>query len=832
MVPAMIDANQETIPATPAWPIALVQHPMYMLIKEDSECAERTPPWGEPTIERYIERIRENLAFVRAHHDIKIGYEWSALELELLAEDAPEVFSELAQLAREGRVTFYNGTYAQPHLQTLSAEANILQLEYGIDVYRRLTLPSPLTYAHQEASVHDQTPQLLVAFGLRYAALPGFFSTLSWLDEGELVIMSSGGLGGLRFVHGHEFVSWQGLDGTSIALYLAQPSFGHDTRRLRREAVVGLLHAPPIVVEIPDMVGMSDEWLARHEGERFVLLDQALDERYQQAPPHARARFYTNWSYIEGIRAEELSRADRRAQTAALRAESLQAMAHALTGRATMPVDHLWKAILRAQHHDVYCFCAPQLRAQAIERLATVSEGAEQVARDAAGALTATIRTNAAEGSPVVVLNTVPHAMRTVVEVPRTNGSTIVTDAEGQPIPTAIDPTGAVLRFVADLDGWGYRTYYARAHGEGPADQSEVTTPIGFENAFYRVVLQPDGAIAALSLQGTGVEFIDRHAGGGNVLTATDTRGISPRREGPATLQREEWEMPRRGRPLVWEPAGPARARRSPLGLTLTAAGRMGEQVSADVLVECYDLLPRIDITWTFRFDDATIGTFFDDESKLVARWNYAFAGEITHDIPCGVICTPAERPFFPTTWVDYAGPDYGIAQFHLGTPKYWVQGQRLSNLFAWGEDTDAIGNRLDVKRWGKSFDQRLRGMHTIRYAVYPHYGNWQGGGVIAAARAFATPPVAYPDDCHDGPLPARLTLLNMTDPAIVTTAVRMQDNTVLCRIYETEGRGSAVPAEVHGLRRHTLSSLAGDAIDHLRPFGIGTLSLVQDSDG
>jgi len=121
---------------------------------------------------------------VRAHHDIKIGYEWSALELELLAEDAPEVFSELAQLAREGRVTFYNGTYAQPHLQTLSAEANILQLEYGIDVYRRLTLPSPLTYAHQEASVHDQTPQLLVAFGLRYAALPGFFSTRSVNSQG------------------------------------------------------------------------------------------------------------------------------------------------------------------------------------------------------------------------------------------------------------------------------------------------------------------------------------------------------------------------------------------------------------------------------------------------------------------------------------------------------------------------------------------------------------------------------------------------------------------------------------------------------------------------
>ena len=35
---------------------ALIQHPMYLLIREDSTCAERTPPWGEQTIELYIER--------------------------------------------------------------------------------------------------------------------------------------------------------------------------------------------------------------------------------------------------------------------------------------------------------------------------------------------------------------------------------------------------------------------------------------------------------------------------------------------------------------------------------------------------------------------------------------------------------------------------------------------------------------------------------------------------------------------------------------------------------------------------------------------------------
>jgi hypothetical protein len=54
------------------------------------------------------------------------------LELEQLAIDGPDVFQEMCALAQEGRVAFYNGTYAQPHLQTLSAESNIRQFVHGM----------------------------------------------------------------------------------------------------------------------------------------------------------------------------------------------------------------------------------------------------------------------------------------------------------------------------------------------------------------------------------------------------------------------------------------------------------------------------------------------------------------------------------------------------------------------------------------------------------------------------------------------------------------------------------------------------------------------------
>ena len=85
------------------WKLALVQHPMYFLIREDSQCAERTPPWGEPSIELYCARVAQNLESLRQHPGVRIGYEWSGLELELLAKDASEVFRDMCALAREGR---------------------------------------------------------------------------------------------------------------------------------------------------------------------------------------------------------------------------------------------------------------------------------------------------------------------------------------------------------------------------------------------------------------------------------------------------------------------------------------------------------------------------------------------------------------------------------------------------------------------------------------------------------------------------------------------------------------------------------------------------------
>ena len=60
--------------------LALVQHPMWLLIKEDSKCHERTPPWGAPSVEQYSERVERNLDSLEQNPDARVNYDFSGTQ--------------------------------------------------------------------------------------------------------------------------------------------------------------------------------------------------------------------------------------------------------------------------------------------------------------------------------------------------------------------------------------------------------------------------------------------------------------------------------------------------------------------------------------------------------------------------------------------------------------------------------------------------------------------------------------------------------------------------------------------------------------------------------
>jgi alpha-mannosidase len=795
---------------------------MYLLIEEDDQCAERTPPWGEPTIEGYIERIEDNLDALERLEHLAMGYEWSAAELEMLAEASPGTIERFRELAARRRAGFCNGTYSQPHLQVLGAEANIRQFELGRQSFGELGLPLPVTYMHQESSLHEQLPQLLAAFGYRHAVLPGFTTQIEFLDPRQWCYVNTTGF---RVLDGDAFVHWEGLDGTRLPFYIGKRE-SQDAAWRTREQTVGLLHSPSLITGCPDLQKMDEEWLELRSGEDYVLIDAALDERLAQAPPQGRARVWSGWSYLEGIGAEELCRSDRGLIDQLLALEGVQSLAKALIGAEPASLQSAWKTVLRYEHHDAYCFCSPGLKERGIAELGRVGVDVATEQRRVIELLSQRVSTDAGANTPLLVVNPTAHRARVVLEVPPGAQPTEepaeeVLDWRGNPVPTQSAETGT--RFLADLPGLGYQVFFARPRRQGdPAEPVHGAVELG--NDFYRAIVEPDGTLSSLRLASSGAELLDGTIGG-NVLSGTDSTEFAKRDETVDIDTPRSWSPPGRGPARAFVPAETSLVRSS-LGQSLRVLGEMGPGIAATLRLDCYHALARIDVTWTFEFSQASVGTFYDDESKLVAHWAHGFDGVASLDIPFGVVTTPPERPFYPTAWVDWSDGRRGLAHLHAGTPKHWITGTVLKRLIAWGEETDAIGSRDNLTRWLKSFDQRLRGTHVIRSAVLPHEGSWREGGVAAAARSFRALPVVQRVGRHDGDLAATASALQLADSATESTSVRCAGETLVVRVHDQLGHGGEVTLRTALGGAPKLRSLAGDPINRLAPWQIGEVTV------
>jgi hypothetical protein len=304
-------------PEKPKRVIAMDMHPMWVIIKEDSVCCERMPPWGAPSVADYSKRIDRNLKSLEANPKVGLNYDFSAGELEDMQATYPDLAKRIKAAVERGQLGIINGTYSQPHLQTLSLEASVRQFQFGTRSILERFGYRVRNYAMQEPGYTDQTPQILRAFGYQYFHRGAFITRQTPLPG--------------RAVAGNEpFCQWAGLDGST--LLSLQPAAG-------------------VEVAAPDM----EEFNVAADCE-YVVLDKFEDRKAAEwKGPRPKVRTFIPWSYIEGTNADELSRCNTAAETALLQMETLAALAPPPeAGKPSPDMTPLWKPWLMAQHHDAY----------------------------------------------------------------------------------------------------------------------------------------------------------------------------------------------------------------------------------------------------------------------------------------------------------------------------------------------------------------------------------------------------------------------------------------------------------------------------------------------
>jgi len=679
------------------WKLAYTQHSMYMFIDEDRgvpTVGERTSPWGAPDASVYVGRIRRNLASLERVRGLLLSYDFPGVDIESIARDFPDVVEQMQRMHQKGVFDFVNGTYSGAHLHILSSESNWRQFQYGLEVFARLFNKRVKMFAFQESALHQQLPQLLKLFGYEVMSAPGGWPWVTEIVAGPFEMETSHN--GTNFLREEEFVWAQALDGTEMPFYLVEPipvgDFNGDWN-ITRAIELGLATPPPVWLYCPDMEEVEQKTCdSIAELFDFVLLETELLKRVKEAPPHAKARIFTYWSYAEGVWGEEMLRANRTAELAALMAEGIQAMGQ----QAGSSIDRLeelgkiWRSIIKYQCHDVMWIETTDLRRKGI----TYDNAGVAKSHSIMSEIAATLTDSSSDS--VAVFNALPTARRAVIEITGKDvpaGGASFQEFEGRALG------------LRDLPPGGFRSFPLARGGATPS--KEVPVPSGIAAAHYSVEFA-DGLIHQIMTKD-----------GKSLLKPTRYLGGELR-----AMVHDHW---------VDNRAAECHFVEGSVCCILSRTSSLGDIP----IKERYFFFRNenfIKAELEFDFHGNEVGNFWLDETKVNVYYPTA-GGSIHYDVPFGYTSGRANRTLFPINWICCGG----LVYVNWGTVKHWVRNGVIANVLAWGGNT--YDNRLDFDYWvtQQQYDLKLYGKQTIKYALIP-LGKFDGNRIVREVNDLAAP--------------------------------------------------------------------------------------------
>ena len=468
-----------------------------------------------------------------------------------------------------------------------------------------------------------------------------------------------------------------------------------------------------------------------------------------------------------------------------------------------------WKMLLFNQVHDnldgtsietVYQDAATDYRE--IRRLISGMGYLEAIAKRIC---TSSMGTNA-----LVVFNPLSWRRKSIVEIPMKKIREKIfriQDQDEAEIPYQIVNEGdGKLIFKADVPALGYRVYYLMPAEEKPRFETDLKVDEKtLENAHLKVQVHPELNYAITIFDKKNNRMVFDPSRGGNILEIyEDKPPDAPDGEPAWNIYLGNRSEPEAHKVYVVE-NGPVRAK-------IRIERRFGNsKFIQDVMLYAdasqVDFEFHIDWHENYRFAKVAFPL------NLSSYW-------ATYEIPYGVIQrydhslkkSPPECMQLPPRrwetadiakwevsaqrWVDVSSlsEDYGVSL--LNDSKYG---------FSFKENTLRMsllrgprrGYRFTPESWADQSEEPRIGIHHIRYAIYPHRGDWKAAGTVRRGFEFNYPLQVVLEDPHDGDLPSQHSFIEVSPENVILTAMKEAEDSedIILRLYEAHG--SHVKAKV-----------------------------------
>jgi alpha-mannosidase len=481
--------------------------------------------------------------------------------------------------------------------------------------------------------------------------------------------------------------------------------------------------------------------------------------------------------------------------------EFMAALAHALHGTAypSAELEKLWKLVLLNQFHDILPGSSiGEVYRDSSQDYTYVAEHAGQLRSEALAALSP----EPGAQQTVLVFNTLSFARTEVAELPR--------GSQG----TQISADGSALGIVS-APSLGYAIQAAGDAAEA-VTLTEQAGQYALENAALRAVFTPAGELLSLLHRSSGRESIaPGEAGNRFVLYEDDPNNW------------DAWDVDafHLEKPLPLAGARSVRVlERGPLRASLEFTYEISPVSSLQLVVSLSAL--SLCLAFACKADWHEQHKFLKVEFALNLR-----AMEASYEIQFGHLKRPTH---FNTSW--------DMARFEVPAHK-WADlsepgfGVALLNDCKYGHAAHANVLRLSLLRAPSYPDENAdQGKHHFRYALLPHKGDLQEGGVVQQAHAFNVPLLVQ----RASAAPIERSYFDVSSPGVVIDTVKKSEDSdaLIVRLYEAHGSRSKVrlssslpirSAWLTDLLENEIGPLVwteGGADFEIKPFEIVTLKL------
>jgi alpha-mannosidase len=660
-------------------------------------------------------------------------------------------------------------------------------------------------------------------FGSRYAREElGCEVTLAWAPDafsGHVhtlpTILKGCGIEGLLYGRGvpddTPYFWWEGPDGSRVLAY--SPAYGysadlgpHALEVARMWEEMTGLH------EMLFLYGRGDHGGGPREGDFEALAalradpeapccvhttPQAFLERLARAPDLPVHRGELGGGFTGSLSSEgRAKQRNRQLEHLLLAAERFATFAMFLQRKPAYPRVYLadaWRTVLHHQFHDELPGTSRAPVYRDIEADYDRAQGiVEGILDDALAEVAARLDTRG-EGVPVVVYNPLAWArsepVRLTLRLSEEPRWLVVRDTGGKAMPTQAFPVRregafwyADLLFLArDVPSLGYRLFraWSEARPSGtpsPAVMvSEARDVITLQNESLLVTVdKPTGHVASVFDKRSNRETLSE-------------RGC--------TLQAIP-EIPGQSTAWIIALGDETETLHEPESVEIVSDGPV--QATIRVAYRYRDSYLQQEITLTeglAQLDLRLRVAWYERDCCLKAAFATAVQeGTATFEAPLGAIARPANGAEVPAQrWIDLSDEMYGASLLNDCRYAFDIEGERM---------------RLTILRGIPDLDPEADvGDHDLRYAYYPHAGDWRAGDTVRKGWAFNMPLIARQALRRAGviapwiaagvnhAMPPSFSFLEVAPENVVLSAFKLEQedwgpgSPVVVRFYETAGR-------------------------------------------